>query len=428
MTPRSISPASTADQNAEHQRKEPDHAATPQPSPPQKGHLRHTGRHPSPHGRRAVLPVHPPRPPGGPRVPPGVEAGEKERQRVGHGGRPSLGRQLERHHGRLPGSGSRNLLPPARNTRHGLHALPAFHSWKNRHTITLHPLDHNPHRWTPEADATATITIQQNPENPEEYHITRNDPAPIPPPPQPSQTSSPPSAQNCRKRKPNNKWMKRCPRHHRHQPHRKTPAQSPSPTPSPQWSSPHSTAPPQTATGFATCHGNGRSTTAHSDGTKSHQGSHHRLPLDHRTHHHLDTTNRPQPPPPHCPRGCHHHTNVGRPYESSPHPRRSHTPATIVGTYDGTSGPQPMATIVITYPDHNAHTDTWQQRWEDIRRDLLQEHLGLTRTHHNLHPVPGVDQAPHGIHTPGLCAYATPINPQAAEDITTALSIQQAQT
>ena len=74
------------------------------------------------------------------------------------------------------------------------------------------------------------------------------------------------------------------------------------------------------------------------------------------------------------------------------------------------------------------HRNTWQQRWEDIRGDLLQEHLGLTRTHHTLHPIRGVGQAPHGIHTPGLWAYATPINAQAAEDIKTALSIQQAQT
>ena len=79
-------------------------------------------------------------------------------------------------------------------------------------------------------------------------------------------------------------------------------------------------------------------------------------------------------------------------------------------------------------PAPNGHTHTWQQRWEDIRGDLLQEHLGLTRTHHTLHPVRGVGEAPHGIHTPGLRAYATPINPQAAEDIRTALSIQQAQT
>ena len=65
MPPRSISPASTADQNPEHQREEPDpdRAAMPPPPPPPKGHLRHTGQHPSPHGRGAVLPVHPTRPP-----------------------------------------------------------------------------------------------------------------------------------------------------------------------------------------------------------------------------------------------------------------------------------------------------------------------------------------------------------------------------
>ena len=91
-------------------------------------------------------------------------------------------------------------------------------------------------------------------------------------------------------------------------------------------------------------------------------------------------------------------------------------------------GPTPWQAIVITYPTPNDHTHTWQQRWGDIRGDLLQEHLGLTRTHHTLHPKRGVDQAPHGIHTPGLWAYATPINPQAAEDLKTALSIQQAQT
>ena len=67
------------------------------------------------------------------------------------------------------------------DTRHGLHALLAFHSWKHRQTITLHPLDHNPHRWTPEDDATAAITVQLSPENPEEYHITWNDPATHPP-------------------------------------------------------------------------------------------------------------------------------------------------------------------------------------------------------------------------------------------------------
>ena len=70
---------------------------------------------------------------------------------------------------------------PPEDIRQGLHAFLAFHSWNHRHTITLHPLDHNPQRWTPEDDATAAITVQQSPENPEEYHITWNDPAPHPP-------------------------------------------------------------------------------------------------------------------------------------------------------------------------------------------------------------------------------------------------------
>ena len=91
-------------------------------------------------------------------------------------------------------------------------------------------------------------------------------------------------------------------------------------------------------------------------------------------------------------------------------------------------GPIPGQAIVITYPAPNNHTHTWQQKWEYIRGDLLWEHLGLTRTHHTLHLVQGVGQAPHGIHTPGFWAYSTPINPQAAEDIRTALSIKQAQT
>ena len=42
----------------------PTPAAPPRPHhPPPKGHLRHAGQHPSPHGRRAVLPVRPTRPP-----------------------------------------------------------------------------------------------------------------------------------------------------------------------------------------------------------------------------------------------------------------------------------------------------------------------------------------------------------------------------
>ena len=40
----------------------------------------------------------------------------------------------------------------------------------------------------------------------------------------------------------------------------------------------------------------------------------------------------------------------------------------------------------------------------------------------------GIGQSPHRIHTTGIWAYATPINPQAAGDINTTLSIQQTQT
>ena len=166
---------------------------------------------------------------------------------------------------------------------------------------------------------------------------------PTPPPPRPSQMSSPPSAQNCRRQKPHNNRTKRCPRQHHHQPHKNTPAQSTSTTSSPQLSSSHSTAPPRTATGLETCHGNGRSTTAHSDGTKSHWGSRPSA-----------STRSPTPPPPgHYRRaattssspsnGMPQSTNGGRHCNSSPRPRRPHTPASIVGTYGGTSGPRPMA-------------------------------------------------------------------------------------
>ena len=48
---------------------------------------------------------------------------------------------------------------PPGDTRHGLHALVAFHSSKHHHTISLHPLQQNPQRWTPEDNATTTITI-----------------------------------------------------------------------------------------------------------------------------------------------------------------------------------------------------------------------------------------------------------------------------
>ena len=91
-------------------------------------------------------------------------------------------------------------------------------------------------------------------------------------------------------------------------------------------------------------------------------------------------------------------------------------------------GPTPWQAISIAYPAPNEQTHTWQLRWEDICGHLLQEHLGLTRTHHTLHSVRRIPQAPYGIHTPGLSACTTPINPQAAKDIKATLSIRQAQT
>ena len=67
---------------------------------------------------------------------------------------------------------------PPGDTWHGLHALLALRSWKHRHAITLDPLNHNPQRWTLEDDATATITIQQDPGNPAGYHPTWSHPTP----------------------------------------------------------------------------------------------------------------------------------------------------------------------------------------------------------------------------------------------------------
>ena len=170
MPPRSISPASTADQNAEHQREEPDpnRAATPPPPSPPKDIY-------------ATL---------------ASTLARMDAEQYYQ----SIQRDLPEDHATLQGwkqeKGNDNewgteedLLwkdtwkgttdafleaaaetYPRRpgDTRHGLHALLAFHSWKHRHTITLHPLDHNPRRWTPEDDATAAITVQQSPENPEE--------------------------------------------------------------------------------------------------------------------------------------------------------------------------------------------------------------------------------------------------------------------
>ena len=76
-------------------------------------------------------------------------------------------------------------------------------------------------------------------------------------------------------------------------------------------------------------------------------------------------------------------------------PQESSAPTTVC------PGPTPWQAIVITYPASNNHTHTWQHRWEEVRGDLLQEHVGLTRTHHTMWPVRAIVQARHGVHTPG---------------------------
>ena len=194
------------------------------------------------------------------------------------------------------------------NTRHGLHALLAFHSWKHRHTITLHPLDHNPHRWTPEDDAIAAITIQQNSENPVEYHITWNDPAPhLPAPPHPprrlryhQEAGSESLTTNGRRHAPgtiSTNHTGKPPHRAPHPPHHHNGA----PPTAPHHPGPQRVSEPATGLG---------SPQRHTPMRQNHTGAPgHPPPLDHRAHHHLDTTNGPPPPPPHRPTGCHHHTN-----------------------------------------------------------------------------------------------------------------------
>ena len=318
---------------------------------------------------------------------------------------------------------------PPGDTRYGLHALLAFHSWKHRHTVTLHPLDHNPHRWTPEDDATATITVQQSPENPEEYHITWDDPAPHPPASptlpdvfatisaEPQEAKAPQQLDEEMPQAPSPSITQDQPRteplthpittmelppQHRTTPDRNGFRDLPR-----EWAVHNGTLRWDEITpGLQAIrlHSITEPTTTWA------------LPTD---RHHLLLTVQGD---------ATITLTEGDPVTAAPThavhipPQASSAPMTVH------PGPTPWQAIVITYPAPNDHTHTWQQRWEDIRGDLLQEHLGLTRTHHTLQPMRGVGQAPHGIHAPGVWAYATPINPQAAEDIKTALSIQQAQT
>ena len=88
--------------------------------------------------------MRPPRTPREPRDPPGVEAGE----RGDNEWRPEddlLWEDIweDTMDTFLEAAATTYPCPPGA-TRHGLLALLAFHTWKHRHTITLHPLDHNP--------------------------------------------------------------------------------------------------------------------------------------------------------------------------------------------------------------------------------------------------------------------------------------------
>ena len=431
MPPRSTSPASTADRNAEHQREKPDpgRAATPPPPPPPKDIYTTLAS--------TLAPMN----------------AEQYYQ--------SVQRDLPEDHATLQGwkqekrydnewgteedllwddtwkgtadafleAAAETYPRPPGDTRYGLHALLAFHSWKHRHTVTHHPLDHKPHRWTPDDDATGTITVQQSPENPKEYHITWDDPAPHPPasPTLPDvfatisaelqeakapqqldeempQAPSPSTTQDQPRTEPLTHPITtmELPPQHRTTPDRKGFRDLPR-----EWAVHNGTLRwDEISPGLQAIrlHSITEPTTTWA------------LPTD---RHHLlltvqgDATITP---------------TEGDPVTAAPAhavhipPQASSAPMTVH------PGPTPWQAIVITYPAPNDHTHTWQQRWEDIRGDLLQEHLGLTRTNHTLQPMRGVGQAPHGIHAPGVWAYATPINPQAAEDIKTALSIQQAQT
>ena len=174
VQPNPLSPAATADRNAEHQRKEPDRTATPPPLPPPKGKVYATLASTLPHHMdteqyyQCVL-----------RELPANHATLKGwRQAKGDDNEWGPEDDLlweDTWEGTmdtfLEGEATTYPHPPG-DTRHGLHSLLAFHSWKHHHTITLKPLDHNPHRWTPEDDATTAITIQQDPSNPAGYPLT----------------------------------------------------------------------------------------------------------------------------------------------------------------------------------------------------------------------------------------------------------------
>ena len=167
MPPRSISPAVITDQDTEHQRKEPDHTATPLPPPIPKdiyATLAGTLAHPMDAEQYYQS------------IQRGLPADHATLQdwKQEKGNDIDWGTEYDLlWEDTWRGTMDTFLEAAAEtyprtpvDTRHGLHALLAFHSWKHRHTITLHPLDHNPHPWTPEGNANSATTIQQDPRNP----------------------------------------------------------------------------------------------------------------------------------------------------------------------------------------------------------------------------------------------------------------------
>ena len=190
---------------------------------------------------------------------------------MGHRGRPSLGRHLKRHRGRLPGGSSRNLPPPARG-----------HQIRPPRPPSVPQLETPPHRHPPppRPQSTPMDTWRRRHSH---HHRTAKPREPGGIPHHLGRSGTPP---------PRLPHPPRCLRHHQcRAPGSESPPATgrrdapgtitinhtrPTPHRAPHPPHHHNGAPPttpQTETGFETCRGNGRSITAHSGGTKSHRAS-----------------------------------------------------------------------------------------------------------------------------------------------------------
>ena len=257
---------------------------------------------------------------------------------------------------------------PPGDTRHGLHALLALHSWNHRHTITLHPLDHNPHRWTPEDHATTAITIQQDPENPAGYHLTWNDPAPQPsasPTLQDVFATISAELQEAKAPQQPDDGMPQAPSQPTAQ---ERPRQEPLTHPITKMKPPQQNCTTPDRNGFGDLPREWAITNGTLRCNEITPGLHAirlhsiteptttwTLPAD---RHHLFLTNQGDAAVT---------PTEGDPITAAPAhavhipPQTSSAPMTVH------LGPGPWQAIVITYPAPNDHTHTWQQRWEDIR-------------------------------------------------------------